>query len=137
MTHHGAGDAYNFILDVEGYPSSVINFFVVIGLFILRWRAPHIPRPFKVWLPVPIFFLLGQGFLMVAPFLRPPGGKGDTSLPYWLYPVVGIVVLVGGVVYWFGWRVLLPRVGGFEWNERKEVLKDGTVVTQFGRVKKQ
>ncbi|SLM34620.1 high affinity methionine permease [Lasallia pustulata] len=131
------GDAYNFILDVEGYPSSVINFFVVIGLFILRWQAPHIPRPFKVWLPVPIFFLLGQGFLMVAPFLRPPGGKGDTSLPYWLYPIVGIAVLVGGVVYWFGWRVLMPRLGGFKWKERKEVLKDGTVVTQFGRVKKQ
>lgn len=74
---------------------------------------------------------------MVAPFLRPPGGKGDTSLPYWLYPIVGIAVLVGGVVYWFGWRVLMPRLGGFKWKERKEVLKDGTVVTQFGRVKKQ
>lgn len=135
-THSPAGDAYNFILDVEGYPSSVINFFVVIGLFILRWRAPQIPRPFKAWLPVPIFFLLGQGFLLVAPFLRPPGGKGDTSLPYWLYPIVGIVVLVGGVVYWFGWRVLLPWVAGFEWRERKGVLKDGTVVTQFERARK-
>ena len=79
---------------------------------------------------------MGQGFLLVAPFLRPPGRKGDTSLPYWLYPIVGIVVLVGGVVYWFGWRVLLPWVGGFEWRERKVLLEDGTVVTQFGRVKK-
>ncbi|KAI4748053.1 amino acid transporter [Aureobasidium sp. EXF-12298] len=26
------GDAYNFILDVEGYPGSVINFFVVVGI---------------------------------------------------------------------------------------------------------
>lgn len=33
----------NFILDVEGYPSSVINLFVVIGLFILRFTSPNLP----------------------------------------------------------------------------------------------
>ena len=131
------GDAYNFILDVEGYPGAVINFFVVIGLFIFRWQAPDVPRPFKVWLPVAVFFLCGQVFLMVAPFLRPPGGKGDTSLPYWLASIVGIAVLVGGVVYWFGWRVLLPRIGRFEYQEEKAVLADGTIVTQFVRVKRQ
>ena len=130
-----SGDAYDFILDVEGYPSSVIYFFVGIGLFILRWRAPQVPRPFKAWWPVPVFFLIGQGFLLVAPFLRPPGGKGDTSLPYWLYPVVGIVVLVCGVLYWFVWRVLFPGVGQFEYVEQKTTLKDGTVVTVFDRVK--
>ena len=129
------GDAYNFILDVEGYPSSVIYFAVVVGLFILRWRAPQAPRPFKVWWPVAMFFLVGQAFLLVAPFLRPPGGIGDTSLPYWLSSVVGIVVLVFGVLYWFGWRVLLPLVGRFEYAERKTTLKDGTIVTGFDRVK--
>ncbi len=130
------GDAYNFILDLEGYPGSVINLFVVIGLFILRWRAPEMPRPFRVWWPVAGFFMIGQVFLLVAPFLRPPGGKGDTSLPYWLYPVVGIAVLVGGVLSWFGWRVLLPYLGGFEYRERKCTLGDGTVVTEFVRIKK-
>ena len=130
------GDAYNFILDVEGYPGAVINFFVVIGLFIFRWQAPKVPRPFKVWLPVAAFFLCGQVFLMVAPFLRPPEGKGDTSLPYWLYPIVGIIVLVGGVVYWFGWRALLPLIGRFDYQERKAVLADGTIVTRFARVKR-
>ncbi|RFU27127.1 hypothetical protein B7463_g9211, partial [Scytalidium lignicola] len=131
-----AGDAYNFILDVEGYPGSIINFFVVIGLFILRYRAPHLHRPFKTWIIVPIFFLAAQVFLLVAPFLRPPGGKGDTSLPYWLYPIVGMAVLVAGAVYWFLWRIVWPRLGGFEWIERKGELKDGTVVTGFDKVKK-
>lgn len=126
-----AGDAYNFILDVEGYPSAIINTFVVIGLFILRWKAPNIPRPFKVWLPVPFFYLVAQCFLLVAPFIRPPGGKGDTSLPYWLYPIIGIVILIGGVVYWVFWRVVIPKLGGFSWVETKEVLSDGAVVTRF------
>ncbi|EPE09823.1 high affinity methionine permease [Ophiostoma piceae UAMH 11346] len=129
------GDAFNFIIDVEGYPSAVLSAFVVVGLFILRWRAPDITRPFRVWLPVAFFFLVGQSFLLVAPFLRPPGGKGDTSLPYWLYPIIGIVVLIGGIVYWAVWRKLLPRLGGYTLAQGKEQLADGTVVTTFTRVK--
>lgn len=130
-----AGDAYNFIIDVEGYPSSVINLFVVIGLFILRYTAPDLPRPFKAWIVVPVFFLAAQCFLLVAPFLRPPGGKGDTSLPYWLYPIIGIVVLTFGGVYWFLWRVLWPEIGKFTWAESKVVLGDGTVVTEWKKKK--
>ena len=130
------GDAYNFILDVEGYPTAIINVFVVLGLFWLRWKKPHLRRPFKTWLIVPVFFLAGQIFLLVAPFLRPPGGKGDTSLPYWLYPIVGIAVLAAGVAYWAIWRIALPRLGRFVWAPQKAVLADGTIVTEFVRVKK-
>lgn len=130
------GDAYNFILDLEGYPSSVINFFVVLGLVILRRKAPEAPRPFKVWLPVAGVFMVGQVFLLVAPFIKPPGGKGDTSLPYWLYPIVSVAVLIAGILYWFGWRVLVPYLGRFEYRERKCTLQDGTIVTEYLRMKK-
>lgn len=129
------GDAFNFIVDVEGYPSSVLAALVVVGLFVLRWQFPDAPRPFKVWWPVAAFFLAGQLFLIVAPFLYPPNGKGDTSLPYWLYPIIGIVVLVSGVVYWFVWRKVLPRIGRYELVERKERLDDGTVFATFDKVK--
>jgi amino acid transporter len=125
----------NFILDVEGYPLSIINLFVVIGLFILRYRSPNLHRPFKTWIIVPIFFLIAQSFLLVAPFIRPPGGKGDTSLPYWLYPIVGIAVLLVGLGYWVVWRVLWPKFGGFRWVERKAELRDGTIVTEFVKSK--
>ena len=117
-----AGDAFNFILDVEGYPASIINLFVVLGLFILRYTSPKAHRPFKTWIIVPVFFLIAQGFLLTAPFLRPPGGKGDTSLPYWLYPIVGITVLILGGIYWLVWRVLWPKLGGFQWVESKASL---------------
>ncbi|KAI1413048.1 high affinity methionine permease [Hypoxylon sp. FL1857] len=131
------GDAFNFIVDVEGYPSSVISMFVVVGLFILRWEAPNANRPFKVWWPVAGVFAAGQAFLLIAPFLYPPGGKGDTSLPYWLYPIVGIAVLVAGVVYWAFWWKVLPKIGRYSFQERKVELKDGTIVTTFDRIKNQ
>ncbi|KAJ5226511.1 hypothetical protein N7468_007736 [Penicillium chermesinum] len=129
------GDAYDFIIDLEGYPSSVIYFFVVAGLFYLRWSAPNIHRPFKVWWPVAAFFMLGQAFQLVAPFIRPPGGKGDTSLPYWLSSVVGIVILVAAVVYWAVWQLVLPAIGGYRLVPEHEVLADGTTVVTYKKTK--
>ncbi|CEJ80219.1 Putative High affinity methionine permease [[Torrubiella] hemipterigena] len=131
------GNAYNFILDVEGYPGSVINFLVVAGLFYLRYSEPNTPRPFRVWWPIAFFYMVGQAFQLVAPFLRPPGGKGDTPpLPYWLYCVVGIVVLVASVVYWFIWWVAGPKLGKYELEPNNEPLADGTNVIVYHRVPK-
>ena len=88
------------------------------------------PRPFKVWWPIAVFFLAASVFLLVAPFLKPANGVGDTPpLPYYLYCLVGIAIMVTGVLYWAAWRVLLPRVLRRDLVPRKEVLGDGTVVT--------
>ncbi|KAH9165615.1 amino acid/polyamine transporter I [Lactarius sanguifluus] len=130
--------AYPFILDVSGYPFQIINLFVVLGLFYFRWKRPHTPRPFKVWLTLAFFFLVATAFLLVAPFIRPPGGIGDTPpLPYYLYSLIGILVPIVGVLYWAVWKIVLPYVFGFRLVPRKEVLKDGTVVTLFSREKVQ
>ena len=60
--------AYPFILDVEGYPQQIINFAIVVGLFWLRWTKPHVPRPFKVWWPLAVFFLAAAVFRASLPF---------------------------------------------------------------------
>ena len=68
--------------------------------------------------------------VIVAPFIRPPGGIGDTPpLPYYLYCLIGIAILAGGALYWAAWKLVLPHVFGFRLMRMKEVLKDGTVVT--------
>lgn len=126
--------AYPFILDVASYPAQIINLFVILGLFYLRWKKPHLPRPFKVWLPLAIFFLLVEAFLIIFPFLRPANGIGNTPpLPYYLYCLVGIAVMILGVLYWAIWKLVLPYVFKFRLLPRKEVLRDGTVVTLFTR----
>ncbi|KZT38210.1 amino acid transporter [Sistotremastrum suecicum HHB10207 ss-3] len=128
--------AYPFILDVEGYPGQIINLFIVSGLLYLRYTKPGLRRPFKVWLPFAMFYLAAACFLLIAPFLRPSNRVGDTPpLPYWLYCIVGIAVMVVGILYWFGWRILLPRVFGYQLVPYKEALEDGTVVTLFSRQK--
>ncbi|KAL1948634.1 hypothetical protein VTO73DRAFT_10440 [Trametes versicolor] len=127
--------AYPFILDLQGYPGQIISLFVVLGLFWLRYSKPNAPRPFKVWWPLAVFFLAAAIFLLVAPFLRPANGEGDTPpLPYYLYCLVGIAITALGVLYWAVWRIV-PRWFGVEYVPRKEVLADGTVVTLFSRQK--
>ncbi|KAG1775504.1 amino acid/polyamine transporter I [Suillus placidus] len=127
---------YPFILDVEGYPQQIVNLFIVIGLFYLRWKKPDAVRPFKVWWPLAVFFLAAASFLLVAPFLKPANGVGDTPpLPYYLYCLVGIGILLSGVLYWAAWRIMMPKVFGYELVPRKERLDDGTVVTVFSNKK--
>ncbi|KAF8156097.1 amino acid transporter [Crassisporium funariophilum] len=128
--------AYPFILDVEGYPQQIINLFIVCGLFWLRWRKPNVHRPFTVWRPLALFFLAAAIFLIIAPFLHPANKVGDTPpLPYYLYCLVGIAIMLFGVLYWAVWRVILPQFFGYELVPRKEVLEDGTVVNVFSRRK--
>ncbi|KAJ7078579.1 amino acid transporter [Mycena belliarum] len=123
--------AYPFILDVEGYPQQIINFLIVIGLFWLRYKEPTAKRPFKVWLPFAVFFLAAALFLIIAPFLRPANRVGDTPpLPYYLYCLVGIGIMLLGVLYWAVWRVILPSVFSYALVPRKEQLDDGTFVTR-------
>lgn len=60
---------------------------------------------------------------------------GDTSLPYWLSSVVGIVILLLGVVYWAIWRKVLPAIGKYRLVPEHEVLSDGTTVVCYRGVK--
>ncbi|GAA5859185.1 hypothetical protein JCM5353_006364, partial [Sporobolomyces roseus] len=128
--------AYPFILDVEGYPGQIIALLVTGGLLYLRLKQPERKRPIKALLPMVLFYLATSCFLLVVPFLRPPGGVGDTPpLPYWLYPIVGIAVFVSGFLYWLIWRIALPKLGNFRWQSKEIVLSDGTVATKYVRAK--
>ncbi|KAG6001587.1 hypothetical protein E4U21_004071 [Claviceps maximensis] len=129
------GNAYNFLVDLVGYPAAVIHLLVVSGLFYLRHSDPNAERPFKVWWSVAVFFSVGQVFQLVVPFLRPPNGIGDTPpLPYWLYCVVGLVILAISVGYWFVCWVAAPRLGGYTLEPCNEPLADGTNVIVYHRV---
>lgn len=127
------GDAFNFIIDVEQYARSIVYLLVVVGLFVLRRRSPTVARPFRVWNFVAIFFFLGQVLVLIVPFLKPEKGKGDTHMPYWLYPIVGICVLVLGLVNWALWSKISPKLFRYRLEEGESVLEDGTVVITYSK----
>ncbi|PGH29685.1 hypothetical protein GX50_07571 [[Emmonsia] crescens] len=107
-----SNDVYSFILDVEGYPIQVITLALSVGLLILRYKAPDLPRPFKAWtfaVWISIAFSIG---LLAAPFFPPEDGKGDVSFFYATYAIVGLGILALAAIYWFLWAVLIPRWKG-------------------------
>ncbi|PWY87397.1 methionine permease [Aspergillus heteromorphus CBS 117.55] len=127
------GDVYNFILDVEAYPSQVFGLAVTLGLLILRCREPDLPRPFKAWLPAVWLRVVVCLALLTAPFFPPADGKSDVHFFYATYAIVGVGVIILGVLYWYAWTVLLPRRGGYTLEEKDEVLEDGTKITRLVR----
>lgn len=133
------GDAYNFILkwvilflsgvsirlktyanndpSVISYPLAIVNTFVAAGLlhlYINRAAWDWHP-PMSATLPVVIFFLLSNIYLVAAPFVPPPAGQNIyETLPYWIHCVVGFGIIFAGGVYWLVWAVILPRIGRYE-----------------------
>ncbi|KAJ5164484.1 uncharacterized protein N7500_006314 [Penicillium coprophilum] len=125
------GDVYNFILDLEGYPGQMFSLAITIGLLVVRYREPHLPRPFKAWLPAVWLRVVMCLVLLIAPFIPPPNWKGDVDFFYATYALVGIGIVLFGVLYWYVWTVLLPRWGGYQLEEEKEILADGTSIIKL------
>ncbi|OUJ71592.1 APC family permease [Hymenobacter crusticola] len=55
------------VLLYAGFVLSLFTFLTVLGLFVLRWRQPHLPRPYRTWAyPVPpLLFLALSGWTLV------------------------------------------------------------------------
>ena len=108
------------------YPLAIVNTFVAIGLIYLylnRAKRDWNP-PVKATLPVVVFFLLSNLFLVCAPYAPPEDGQSVyESMPYWIHCVVAIGVIAVGGVYWLIWVKLMPRIGGYR-LERKVIVDD-------------
>ncbi|ORY63341.1 amino acid permease [Pseudomassariella vexata] len=111
------GDAYNFILNLISYPLAIINTFVAAGLvhLYLHRDAWNWHPPFNASLPVVIFSMLSNIYLVVAPFMPPEGGQNVyQSLPYWIHCVCGFGVIFAGGVYYLVWAVAMPKLGKYQ-----------------------
>ncbi|KAL8724789.1 MAG: hypothetical protein Q9181_006670 [Wetmoreana brouardii] len=128
-------DVYSFILDVEGYPAQFFVLAICIGTLWLRISRPDLKRPFRAWNTAILLRIALGSCLIVAPFVPPKDGKGDVGLWYATYAVVGGGILVCGVVYWYVWTVLVPRLAGYHLEEEEDILPDGTSVTRLIKVR--
>ncbi|KAK2054985.1 high-affinity methionine permease [Colletotrichum caudatum] len=125
-----AGDAFNFIADLQVYPSAFFGFAMSLGLYVIRWRRKRLnlpPPAFKAWDIIIVFNITKDVYLLVMPWYPPDGGPfaGDVSFWYATYVVAGIGILVGcGVYYWF-WIYAVPKLKGYEIRQQVLDLADG------------
>ncbi|KAJ6787466.1 hypothetical protein PWT90_10708 [Aphanocladium album] len=113
-----AGDAFQFVVSLQTYPSSMFVFAMAIGVYILRYRRKksNIPKSqFKVWDILLVFFTLIQVFILVMPWWPPKGGPyaGDVSFWYATYCVVGIGIMILCGLYYVAWMYVLPKWLGY------------------------
>ncbi|KJK77891.1 hypothetical protein H634G_06858 [Metarhizium anisopliae BRIP 53293] len=125
-----SSEVYSFILEVEGYTGQIFGLATGLGLLWLRYKRPHLKRPFKAWTSAVVLrLLLGVG-LLAAPFF-PPADKYKGGLFYATYAIVGASTIVGSIAYWYVWTVAVPRWRGYRLEEETTILADGTSVTKL------
>lgn len=121
------------VFSVISYPLAVVNVFVagaLIHLYLHPFCGSHNGErwqpPIRATLPVAIFFLLSNIYLVVAPFVPPDAGQNVYQhLPYYLHCVVGIGIFGAGAVYWLFWAVIVPRLGKYELVRESDLMEDG------------
>ncbi|KAJ5082535.1 hypothetical protein N7532_011578 [Penicillium argentinense] len=127
-----AGDAFDFVVGLGTYPTVFLLTFVTIGLIKLRVSKDEgFQSKFRVPWAILVFYLASNIFLLVMPFVPPANGKGSTSLPYYLSPVVALAILALGVVYYTLRFVALPWVFGYELESVAVGLSDGSQVSRY------
>ncbi|PVG03930.1 amino acid transporter [Serendipita vermifera] len=130
------GEVYEFIVDLYTYPGAWINSFVAGGLIYLHWKkSENWSSPWYSFDGFNLIYLLSNVFLAIVPFIPPKNGN-ETSYPYYVFPIVGVGVLILGIAYWTLWVKILPRIGGYKIvSERKIDEQTGGEVVRYKKVK--
>jgi len=86
---------YSDLLTLTAFSSLLFNVLTVMGLFVLRWKRPRLPRPYRVWgYPVvpAVFIAVALFFLVYMPVADPR----NTGL--------GLLLTAAGVPAYLYWR---------------------------------
>ncbi|KAI0130205.1 amino acid transporter-like protein [Xylariales sp. AK1849] len=99
------GKIYNFLVDIGGYPVSVISVAVSLGLLHLqlspseRWSSPFRANRIAI-----LVFAISNCLLLIFPWIPPVGGRGEgEGFAYYAYPTTALAVLGSGALYWCWW----------------------------------
>ena len=94
-----AGDAFNFIVDLQSYPSNVFFFATTFGLLLIRKRRSRLGiegTEFRVWNVAIAFSLAVNVFILVMPWYPPPGGRFGGDVSFGMRRIVS-----SGLLCWF------------------------------------
>jgi amino acid transporter len=129
------GPAYSFIVNLYTYPGAWINAFVTAGLIYLQFKkSENWSSPWHTFLPISIVYFCANAFLAVVPFIPPTGSWTADGYPYYIFPIVGVGVLLLGAVYWAFWTKVFPHFGGYRVESQRSFDESGAEVVRYVRV---
>lgn len=101
----------------------------------LQWtKSENWSSPWHTYLPISLVWFASNVFLVLVPFLPPKGSWTADGYPYYVFPIVGVGVLLLGGVYWVGWTKVLPRFGGYKIVAERRFDEDGVEVVRYKKV---
>ena len=132
-----AGDLYSFVINLTSYQEAFMGTLVGSGLLYLRYRkSENWTPPFRTHILFTVFFIFAHLVSVVVPFIPPREGKGIfQSIPYYVFPMVGLSILLVGVIYWFVFVKVVPKLRGYKLVVERETLSDGKEVVRYKRLK--
>ncbi|KAK9472929.1 amino acid permease-domain-containing protein [Dipodascopsis tothii] len=118
------GEAYEFIIDLNTYPSAWINLLVAAGLLYLQFnKREQWSSPFHSPYLITGLYVAANLFLMYMPLVKIPGQDGH---PGFAIAGFGMGFLFMGVLYWLVWSKILPFFGGYRIEDENVCHEDGT-----------
>ncbi|KAI4215640.1 MAG: hypothetical protein LQ351_002109 [Letrouitia transgressa] len=140
-----AGDAFNFVVDLNIYPEAFFYFLMALGLYLVRYQRKKLGLPrllsreggFRAWDVAVLFTIFVNLYVLIMPWYPPPGGAtgGDVSFWYGTYVVTGIGILVFCGVYYSLMIWIIPYFGRYRVRHEKIVLEGGEVTHKLTKVK--
>ena len=124
------GEIYTFLIEIGGYPVSVISVAVSGGLLYIYYNdnkannltaASSRSRTIKPWnspIPAPkwaiIIFFASNLLVCILPWIPPQSSSNNNAsssrFPYYAYPATGLGILILGAYYWVWWRYIRPKL---------------------------
>ncbi|KAK6072969.1 amino acid permease [Seiridium cupressi] len=131
------GPIYDFLVDAAVYPRIVIGTLTCFGLLYLRLNPKeNWSSPFKAPLVLVIIWAAHHAFVTAMPLVPPPSNAMQKSMPYFIAPVIGIVILTIGVLYWVVWAKFLPKIRGYTIEATRAPGADGAENVEFKKVQR-
>ncbi|KAL3426587.1 amino acid permease [Phlyctema vagabunda] len=113
------GEIYNFLVDIGGYPVSVISVAISGGLLYLQLSpGEKYDSPFRARKTYTSIFMLSNCLLLILPWVKPTHSKGNSRFPYYAYPATALAILGSGAVYWIWWAKLKSLISASQSPEQ-------------------
>ncbi|CAK9438017.1 uncharacterized protein LODBEIA_P23750 [Lodderomyces beijingensis] len=129
------GDIYSYMVSLEGYPQQIAIALIAFGIFLIRFKYPHLQAPIRAGYVGTTAVLLISIYLCVGPFISKssPNPKGLENWPN--YGLVGLTCVLICIMYWFVMFRLLPYFGKYTLVAEEVKLSDGLTVKEWEKVR--
>ncbi|CRK23578.1 hypothetical protein BN1723_013029 [Verticillium longisporum] len=115
-------------------PAAALFLHWIVTVIVLWTEKENWSSPWHTYLPISVLYLLANAFLCIVPFIPPTGSSDPDGYPYYVFPVVGVGVLLLGALWWLCWTKIWPSIGGHKIVAERQYDEQGHEVIRYKKV---